>query len=227
MKIRHYSLFDSLHSGNIDWDLLRDSATEQAYYIPFSREEYLGVIEKHNAKEHLVSGIIEFCKKFHINKIVSIGSGRCVLEYYLKKRSDFIVTVTDTSASINRIAEFGIFDAALQVNLLESQEMRFDDATLVLLGRIDTEFEDEGLKQLFSVLRQRGAGYLGFIPAELLTFRIFLAEIKILLTSIITGKKRIFCGYARTKDEFRSAWNKFYTELIQFGHNDLFFLKAK
>lgn len=227
MKIRHYSLFKNLHSANIDWDFLRDSMEEEDYFIPFNRDAYVASIAtEYPSKEKWSKIILQFCRENALKRIVSIGSGRCALEYALKIDSDLQIEVSDTSESINRIASFHIFDGAYQLNLLEDTERFFDETTLILLSRIDTEFEDEDLRRLFDLLHEKGAKYVCFIPAELLTTRILLAEMKIKIISFIRNQKPVFCGYARTKSEYRKAWKQHFSEDLRGGKEDIFFLNA-
>ena len=56
-----------------------------------------------------------------------------------------------------------------------------DKDWLILLPRIDTEFEDTQLKELFKKLYNKGVRYILFSPVELLSLRIILAELKIYL----------------------------------------------
>ena len=85
MKIRHHSIFTELNSNIIDWNKLRNSKVEKAYYIPYTKEEYLDMLESEIkiVSKHLDS-IINYCDKNNITKIVSIGAGRAVLEYAFK-----------------------------------------------------------------------------------------------------------------------------------------------
>ena len=228
MKIKHYSLFKKLQSANIDWDALRDSKEEgDDYFIPYSKDAYIASMEREYAsKERWSKSIIEFCRDNGLRRVVSIGAGRCAFEYALKKDSDLQIEVSDTSGSINRISSYEIFDDAYQLDLFCDDVSLFNLSTLVLLCRIDTEFEDEDLKRLFNVLREKGASFVCFIPAEPITMRILLAEIKIKIISLIRNQKPVFCGYARTKFEYRKAWKRHYHENTQLVRKDILFLNA-
>jgi hypothetical protein len=227
MKINHYSIFSQLSTDNIDWNRLRDSDLEQSYHIPFNKNDYLLLIQNSNF-DYYIDAILNYCKEHNINKIVSIGSGRCGLEYHLKSKSDLSVVVTDTSDSILRIKKFNIFDDAYKLNLLNNpNELDVDSKTLILLSRIDTEFDDNNFRELFSILKNKNVKYITLIPAELLSIKIIFAEFKILLISILNNKKRVFCGFARSKSEFRNAWSNHYQVENKYSTNKIFQLIQK
>jgi len=227
MKINHYSIFSELSTDNIDWNHLRDSDSESFYYIPFDKDDYLNLINNLDFDFYL-NIIKKYCNEYNIDKIVSIGAGRCGLEYYLKSKTDLKVIVTDTTDSILRIKSFNIFDDALQINLLEdSSDLLVDSNTLILLSRIDTEFDDNNFKKLFDLLSIKDVKHISLIPAELLSFKILIVELKILLISKLKNKKRLYCGFARSKSEFRKAWEMFYIENTAFSNNRIFQLLKK
>lgn len=209
MKIKHNTLINAHKPSVIDWNFLRDNPEMSAYYIPFSKEEYINSI-KNFSNTALLNEIISYCEKNKINKIISLGAGRCILEYAIKTNSDIKVIVTDNTNSITRIKSYNIFDDAIQADCLRDYNIVADNNTLILLSRIDTEFNDADFKKLFNKFAENNVKYICFLPAELLNLKIFLVEIKILLKSFLTRKKRIFCGYARTESEFIKCWGENY-----------------
>lgn len=228
MKIRHHSIFNKLKTDFIDWDQLRNSEVEEAYYIPYNKEEYIKMLKSEiQVKSKYLDTILNYCEKEKIEKIISIGSGRAILEYALKINSNLNVTVTDVSKSILRIKKFDVFDDAYELNLLNTQTEKFQQSTLVLLSRIDTEFEDNDFAKLFLSLSTNGASHICFIPAELLTLKTLLVEIKIFISSFIRKRKRVDCGYARTKSEYLKSWKSYYLENSNYSLDDIYFLKIK
>lgn len=227
MKIKHYSIFTKLSTDKIDWNQLRDSDYEAPYFIPYNKVDYLALIEGLDYKYYIES-IIDYCKCNNLTRIISIGSGRCGLEYHLKNKSNLEVIVTDTTDSMNRIKNFELFDDAVQFNLMEEPlKIEVTSNTLILLSRIDTEFDDEGFMELFSTLKKIDTKYICLIPAELLSIKILIAEFKILLYSAIKREKRVFCGFARSKSEFKKAWQKYFKEVPKYSNNKIFQLIQK
>ena len=224
MKIPHYTLIDNHVAQKIDWNFIRDNPKEPSYFIPFSTKEYIESVELH-AKNSFYADILDYCKKQKITTILSLGSGRCILEYAIKTNSDAKVIVSDKSNSINRIKDFQIFDDALQIDYLTESKIDFvDENTMVLLSRIDTKYNNKDFKELFAKFARNNINHICFIPAELLDWKIFLIETKIFLKSLITNKKRIFCGYARTKSEFYKKWKNYYSVSSEIKQKQLFFL---
>lgn len=228
MKIRHHSIFNKLKTDVIDWNQLRNSEVERAYYIPYDKEEYLKMLRSETQiKSKYLDIILNYCENEKIEKIISIGSGRAILEYTLKINSNLSVIVTDVSDSILRIKEFDVFDDAYELNLLNSQAEKFQQSTLVLLSRIDTEFEDNDFAKLFLSLQKNRASHICFIPAELLTLKTLFVEIKIFISSLVRKRKRVDCGYARTKSEYLKSWKSYYLEDSNYSLDDIYFLKLK
>jgi len=210
MKLKHYSLFKtpikSLTTAE-DWDSLRNDQSDD-YFLPYSLTEYLKKVDvPYPSKTTEI--IIDKTNSKKLSKVFSIGSGVAQLEYQLKKFSTLYITVSDYNKSILRLKEFNIFDECLLVDIL-NDPFPADSTFLLLFPRIDTEFEDQQLKDLFRKCYQAGVSEICFIPAQLLSIRIVLAEIKFYLISLLTSKKRVFCGYSRSKGEFLNLFKDHY-----------------
>lgn len=61
----------------------------------------------------------------------------------------------------------------------------------VLMCRIDTEFDDNDLMTLFNKFHNKGVEYIYFVPAELISIKILLVELKVLFLSKLFNKKNI------------------------------------
>jgi hypothetical protein len=224
MKIKHYSVFDT-NVEILNWENLRNNLYEHAYFLPNTKEDYISKADKYNSKQ-LPIQIIEYCNLNNIKKIFSIGSGIALLEYQIKKNSDLQVVVSDFNDSIYRIKEFRIFDDALKIDILKD-ELSFDQKTLLLFPRIDTEFTDNELSYIFSKVSSYAVNNIIFIPAELLTLKTFLVEIKVLFISFFKNKKRVFCGYARSFNRFKKIINKYYNLHHFMKRKDVFLLNKQ
>jgi hypothetical protein len=225
MLLKHFSLFNKLNSAQIDWDQLRDSSSEIHYFIPTDKSSYLKLVERMNYSFY-VNEINRYCVDQGITKILSLGAGRCGLEFYLQTLTNLDVEVTDSSDSILRIKSFNIFSNAYTLDVLQNpHRLVVDSNTLVLLSRIDTEFDRVNFGLLFSLLHSRNAKYVAVIPAELISIKFFISEIKIILKSFLKRRKRVFCGFARTKKEFISTWEKYYNLDSDFSSKKIFYLK--
>ena len=225
MKIKHHSYFNN-GMETLNWRELRNSKNDKDYYIPFDKEDYLSTF-KANEPSNLTKIIIKELENEGIKKIFSIGSGIAALEYQLKKFSNLNIVISDFNSSVLRLKQFEIFDDALILDAIQDP-FPVDDSFSVLFPRIDTEFDDEKFQKIFEKCHSLGVKHICFIPGELLSVRIVLAEIKTLLISKIKRKPRVFCGYARSMSSFVKIWNPYYkVSKVYKSDRKIFFLKKK
>ena len=208
MKIKHHSVFNELSTNTIDWSIIRSNKKEKGYYLPDNLDIYIKDRKSEKKYEEIVKEISNIIKANSIKRVVSLGSGLAALEYHLKNAIEIQIEVSDLDHSIK------IFDKVFPLDLRSDFKIEAKDS-LVLLSRIDTELTDEELKTLFDSLYKSGSNIIYFIPAQILNFSTIVREIKIILYSFLKNKKRVFCGYSRSKKSFINSWsrNYNYTEL--------------
>lgn len=207
MKIKHYSIFQG-EMDTLNWETLRNDNVEKPYFLPYTKTEYLDKVDVVEPSEFATS-ILKVMHDNGISNMFSIGSGLASLEYQIKKFSNYNIVVSDLNTSILRLEQYKIFDNAIMLNAIEDF-FPVDKTWLVLFPRIDTEFTDSELEKLFEKCFNYKVQYICFIPAELLNLNIVLAEIKIFIMSLLKRKRRVFCGYARSDDEFKRIWSPYY-----------------
>lgn len=207
MKIKHYSIFHR-NVLTLNWEALRNDKVEEPYFIPYTKSDYISKVDV-NAPSELATIILKMIQRVNLNNLFSIGSGIASLEYQFKKFSNLNIVISDYNSSVLRLQEYDIFDNAIKLDAIKDA-IPVDSTWIVLFPRIDTEFKNEQLTLLFEKCFNSGVKYVCFIPAELLSIRIILAEIKILLICLLKRRKRVFCGYARSMDEFKKIWNPYY-----------------
>lgn len=93
MRIKHYYYFDSatangFEGGQLDsnkWDDLRTAEVSGPFSIEKDRKTYVSNCELCNKEKRYAS---EICKKLHAgDNIVSLGIGKGILEYHIKKEN--------------------------------------------------------------------------------------------------------------------------------------------
>lgn len=221
MKIKHYSCFNN--SGKqLDWAALRNDNAEPSYFLPFTVNEYLLKIGA-TPLSQTAKIIIEAFNEIGYKKMFSVGSGIASIEYQIKQNSDLFIAVSDYNTSVLRLKKFEIFDEAIILDIF-LDPLPFDKSFVILLPRIDTEFDDQQLRFLFEKFHLKGIRYIFFIPANLLSFKTIIAEFKILIYSIVKKKFRIFCGYSRSKSSFIKLWNPYYKIENEYCTDKKFFL---
>lgn len=225
MKIKHFGIFKN-GMENLSWETLRNTETERPYYLPYTKEEYLLKVEA-ETPSHKTQIILNEIRKSGLQNLFSIGSGIAAQEFQLKKFSSYKVIVTDYNKSIFRLKQFEIFDDAFILDALKDP-LPIDETYFVLFPRIDTEFDDHQLSKLFAKCHNSGVTHICLIPAELLSIRIIVSEIKTLIISMLRRKKRIFCGYARSLGSFKKIWEPYYKLSLQYKNGQpIFFLQSK
>lgn len=207
MRIKHHSIFKS-KIKSLDWEFLRNQKDEAAYYLPNRLQDYL---KKYDSEEPSVEAfeIINDINSNKVTKVFSIGSGIAALEYQIKKFSNIFVLISDFNNSILRLKEFNLFDEVVVFNILK-QNLPIDESWYVIMPRIDTEFSDEQLMNIFHKQYECGVNNICFIPAEYLSIKTIITELKIFLYAVIRGEKRVFCGYARSLSTFKKLWAPFF-----------------
>lgn len=207
MKIKHHAIFNnSLHT--LDWESLRNDEKESPYFLPYTLKEYLGKVDVAEPSNFTITIIAEM-KKLGLNKLFSIGCGIASQEYQVKKFSDLFVTVSDYNATVFRLKKFNIFQECIQLDAFKDK-LPVDESYMMFFHRIDTEFDDQQLKTIFIKCHEAGIRYICFVPAELLSFKIFISEVKTMILSFVRKKPMVFCGYARSKGLFKNIWGKHY-----------------
>jgi hypothetical protein len=221
MKIGHYSSFNNLNKELV-WEKLRNDETEQHYFIPYTKAAYLQKIDS-EVIPATARIIIDEVGKLGFRKLFSIGSGIAAVEYQVKKNSDIEVTVSDYNNPVLRLKEFGVFDDAILFDAFLDPFPEGGDYVM-LFPRIDTEFSNDQLSHLFEKCSAAGIKNIIFIPANILTYKGLLAELKILVYCLIKNKSRVFCGYMRTRSEFVKLWSKYYKVTKEFKNGQEFYL---
>lgn len=225
MKIKHFGIFKN-KMETLNWESLRNNETERPYYLPYTKEDYLLKVGTEEPS-HKTQIILQEIEKSGLKKVFSIGSGIAAQEFQLKKFSEYKVFVTDYNKSILRLKQFEIFDDAFILDAFKDP-LPIDETYIVLFPRIDTEFDDHQLSKLFEKCHSSGVTHIFFIPAELLNVRIIMAEIKTLIISMVKGKQRVFCGYARSLSSFKKIWNPYYKLEKKYNNGQqIFFLQSK
>jgi len=221
MKIKHHSIFNELSSDIIDWSLIRSNKNEKGYYLPDTLVQYKKERNNEIKYEKTLIEISDIIKSKSLNRLISLGSGTAALEYHLKNHLKIEVEVSDLDDSIKILDSFNIFDKAFSLDLKSNFTIESKDS-LILLSRIDTELSDIDLKNLFERLNYSNVNYIYFIPAQELNFLTVIREIKIFLYSVFYRKKRVFCGYSRTKEAFINSWSDNYNHNLLSGTNNFF-----
>ena len=208
MKIKNYTIFDRRATKN--WNKLRDSKEEKDYFIPSDKKNYLMKLNSYDPDKKVINDFSDLVQRSQIKKIISFCSGTCKIEYYLMKKFNLICEVSDNTHSIERIKKFKIFHKVSFIDMTNEFKIDIDNNTIVLLSRIDTEFEDYQLQNFFRKMYNLKVRYIYFIPAEIITLKTILVKIKILIICFLRFREPVSWGYIRSFYGFNKLWRQYY-----------------
>lgn len=208
MKIKNYTIHDKKISKN--WNKLRNSRDYQSYFIPKNKKEFLNKLESYKPTPRIISDFEKMKNNFSFNKLVSFCSGSCMLEYYLMKKFNLDCEVSDNTDSIKRINKFKIFNKSSKIDITKNFKINSTSNTIVLLSRIDTEFDDDQLNELFRKLYELKVCLIYFIPAEIISLKTILVKIKIFFICLFDLRFPVSWGYVRSKKGFEKNWKIYY-----------------
>lgn len=213
MGIKHYFAFDSkaaenMHSDSLDmenWEILRTYDEGGYFALERSRTEWIKNCEKAIDYKETAEKIKCIIEKNGWRKMASLGIGKGVLEYHLKKMCpQLALECTDyTRKSLELLKglfeecdKFSIFDVA------KDDFSVFNDCDVILMYRISTEFTKTQWNEIFYKMYTAGIKNIIFVPANLLTWDIAVKEKAHYVVNMIRHKKNIFCGWMYSRNEF-------------------------
>lgn len=163
--------------------------------------------------------------------IVSLGCGKGILEYHLRKMNSGrkIVCTDYTGKAIERLNS--IYSSSNDVNevfdMLEGDYSNYKDCILV-----STEFSPEQWNRVIEKMIQGGIERVVFVPTEFATLKQIIYENFQHLKRKTLGKRDTFCGYLYTERELRNILtgnmqNKFQlrTGIVYYNNTGIMFLE--
>ena len=208
MKIKNYTIFN--HNNTKNWNKLRDSIEFTSYFVPRLKKDYISKLNDFKINLDIENDFTNLIKKHSINKLVSLCSGSCQVEFYLMNKFNLKCHVSDTTESMQRVKKFNIFDSVSIIDVRKPFKLNIDNNTIVLLSRIDTEFDDDQLKNIFRNLNLLEVKIIYFVPAEILNAKSFLVNIKIIIKCFLYFRKPVSWGMIRSYSSFEGLWKKYY-----------------
>lgn len=176
MIIEHYEVFRTkLRSAELNqenWDLLRTESSEYAYAIEDTIEQYEENCRKAVSYEASAIHIIEILKKYGYKHIVTLGAGKGILEWHLKKQMpDLYVECTDYAKSaVDKLKKvFTECNKLHSFDMLKGDYRIFKDEAVFLLYRVSEELCYEDWCNVFKKMREEGVRMIIYIPDMLAT----------------------------------------------------------
>ena len=173
MKIKHYYFFgdeiqkdlksDKLNENN--WDVLRIHG-DNAFSIENDIREYENNCQQAEEYKKRAETICDILKKNNVNKIVSLGVGKGILEWHIKKQMPNICMIcTDYArAGVEQLKKVFLTCEEIQwCDMLETDYSVWNEAT-ILMYRVSTEFTEQEWKLIFNKMYE-GGGKANYICA--------------------------------------------------------------
>lgn len=214
---KHYYVFEDNIQNKFDgeqlnknnWDLLRMDDNPSPFSIENSIDDYEKNCNKYEKYKEIASIILSNIEKD--DSIISLGSGKAILEYHIKKQDPSIhIECTDyTVDSIERLKKvFVSLDSSYTFDILSGDYSKLNNDSIILLNRISTEFTREQWYGIFSNLYANDFKKIIFIPTGLDTALTMLHEKFLHFRNKIIGKKDIFCGWLYSEKEFIKMFSR-------------------
>ena len=192
MAFRHYYWFDTEIGRKIDkagWDILREEDKSGAFSIEPSVEQYEKNCESAHGYNMWARKILEL--KGISNKLFSIGCGKGILEWNLKKIVGDTVNLTVSDYASNGLERlkrvFTNCDNFCLFDMLGEDYSAIDKGATVIIFRCTTEITIRQFKYVFKKLSERGIEKVVFVPTEIISFKEGLRRYKVYLREIIKG----------------------------------------
>lgn len=216
MKIRYYYAFGnkiakSMNSNKLDinaWEFLRKEYKDSRdFSIEETRKEWIQNCIHKNDYQKAARIICYIISGHNWEKIVSLGVGKGILEYHLKKNiSTLNIKCTDYTPDSLRLLSsvFTECDRFSVFNMLSDNYNEFENEDAVIIYRLSTEFSKRQWQEIFKKLYNSNIRNVLYIPTEILNLSMIVDEKRKFLTNILEGKKNTFCGWMYTRKEFET-----------------------
>lgn len=244
MKTRHYYQFDKkiqtrFQGDTLDkknWDILRMDEREGAFSIEQSIERYEENCMRSDTYKEAANIIYNLLlsKKLLYRKIISLGVGKGILEWHLKKMDpQLIIECTDyTESAIERLKPIFGEDIVYQFDMLEGDYSQLDKNAILIMYRVSTEFDLRTWRKIFGQIYAAGISYIVYIPTGLDGLKEMLKEKITHVKNIIKNRKDIQCGWLYSENEYPKMFKEsngkilyFIKSRIYFNNTAVFFLE--
>ena len=207
MIIEHYEVFktqfDSSELNQKNWDILRTESGESAYAIEDSTKEYERNCKEAVSYEISSKYIADILKKQRCKHVVSLGEGKGILEWHLKKQMpDLYIECADYAESaIEKLKTvFVDGDDFHRFDMLKGDYQIFNKDAFFIMYRVSEEFCYSDWCKIFKKMKENGIKNILFIPDMLATENLEIHMKKRHAKNAEQGIKDIFCGWIYSED---------------------------
>lgn len=215
MKMKHYFAFDKSISDKFcddtlnetNWDILRMNEHENAFSLEKDVESYEKNCKNSPKYKHAAEKICSILdsRKLCSQKIISLGVGKGILEWHLKKlRPELVIECTDyTVNAIEQLKKvFVDMDSAYPFDILEGNYAQLDTNAIFLMYRVSTEFSEHDWCQIFTKMQKAKIKHILFVSTGLDNLLDMAKEKLIYILNVLRRRKNIQCGWLYSEKEY-------------------------
>ncbi len=238
MPTKHYYIFNgSTPITNLNrqtWDSLRIGKDNPAFQFETTVEEYESNCAKRQdcrAVAKVIRNLIRLIDQ-NVSSVVSLGSGKGVVEWHLKRLLPSLPLICTDYAEVGVESLRRLFQACDEVmifDMLNCDYGMFDNDAVLLMNRVSTEFTPSEWRFIFQSCKAAGINHILFIPTELASIRLKALETLRHYLRRILKRRDTFCGWLYSKREIESLMSVSYTveECAKMKNSAVYLLKRK
>ncbi len=194
--------------GCKSWELLREEGDED-FSIEKSVEQYRENCGKAVGYGQSAKFISNLLKKYKYNRVASLGIGKGVLEWHLKKNNPelYLIGTDYTESAIRSLQNVFTECDRLEVFDIKKDNFKKLNTDCVIMYRVSTEFDYKEWCDIFTKMYEDGIKNIIFVPTELLNLKLFVFEKLRHIRNVLLGKKDTFCGYMYSESDFKKMFS--------------------
>lgn len=211
--VEHYNCFSSdlERLDKNEWEQLRNSTEkdEKTYSIEENREDYEKNCERIPVYKEAAELICSILEQENMKSVVSMGCGKGILEWHIKKISSKInVECTDfVESAMEKLKKvFVSCDKFSTFDMKNGDYSVFSPDKLLLFFRVSEELSYEEWCQTFRNMKSAGIKNVIFVPDAIATPELRDNYEKMHLENKAKGKKETFCGWIYSEDVLREIF---------------------
>ena len=213
MKIRHYFSFDenannNMHSDRLDvdnWNALRTYEDGGPFSLEKTRERWVSNCEYRNDYKQMAEKLLSTIRNNGWTKVTSLGVGKGILEYHLKKMMPELEIVCSdyTKRSMDLLSELFVEGDGFETfDMLQDDYSSLAKRDAVIVYRLSTEFDKEQWKDIFLKMHEFDVKNIFFVPADFLTVKTGIQEKLRYFLNTLQHRRNTFCGWMYTRNEY-------------------------
>ncbi len=239
MICKHYFYFGERLASKLEgnylnednWELLRNDEEEGPFSIERTKEKYEENCKKAISYKEAANIIVNYLQEKDLTKktIVSLGSGKGVLEWHIKQiNPQLTVSCTDyTKEAIAALKNvFPSVDEAYPFDILNDDYSKIGADSTIIIYRVSTEFNRQQWIDIMSKMYNSGIERIIYVPVRVETFLSMSLEKMRYIINVLRGRKPTFCGWLYSESELNKMFKDYnVVEKTDFDNTTIYFLE--